>query len=400
MSDTATQHDSESPLVNRVVPDAPSPLTTGESGSQALAALGKLTQALASADTVDEALDIRSAAETVRQHLKKIRRSLKEQNQACELKLQAERKVGQFLATRPVSRGRQQKWSHRATNQANGRTMRPFKSSGSDTTTVSLPELGITKSESSRWQAEASVPELIFQQYVQEALAKGMELTTSGLLKIAHTLKVQNTRERAQVTTGPDIAASLGELIDSGTTFGTLYADPPWQYDNQVSRGAAVNHYPTLSLPELCQLPVAHVAATNSHLHLWVPTPLLFAAQELLLAWGFEYKSMCVWVKPELGLGNYWRMSHECCLLGVRGKCPFAERDFLSWFESPRLKHSEKPEAMRTRIMTVSPAPYLELFARQTSPGWTVLGNQVSQPTLPHHEPRAHLEALLPEHLT
>jgi hypothetical protein len=39
-------------------------------------------------------------------------------------------------------------------------------------------------------------------------------------------------------------------------TFATIVADPPWQYDNISTRGAAEDHYPTMSLDELAAIPV------------------------------------------------------------------------------------------------------------------------------------------------
>ena len=36
--------------------------------------------------------------------------------------------------------------------------------------------------------------------------------------------------------------------------FVTTTADPPWQYDNRASRGAAENHYPVMSVEDLSGL--------------------------------------------------------------------------------------------------------------------------------------------------
>src|SRR5262245_11809438 len=87
------------------------------------------------------------------------------------------------------------------------------------------------------------------------------------------------------------IVCDLAELVSQGRTFPTIYADPPWAYRNLSSRGAATNHYSTLTLSEICSLPVGDLASADAHLHLWATTPLLEDALQVMRAWGFEYKS-------------------------------------------------------------------------------------------------------------
>jgi N6-adenosine-specific RNA methylase IME4 len=96
-------------------------------------------------------------------------------------------------------------------------------------------------------------------------------------------------------------------------------------------------------------------------------------------AWGFEYKSCLVWVKPEMGIGNYWRVSHEFLLFGIRGKAPFRDRGLKSWLECGRGPHSSKPEQVRQMIEKASPKPRLELFGRRVAEEWTVWGNQIEK---------------------
>jgi len=86
-----------------------------------------------------------------------------------------------------------------------------------------------------------------------------------------------------------------------------------------------------------------------------------------------------VWVKDQMGIGNYWRVSHEFMLLGVRGECPFLDRSQMSWIKSPRTRHSAKPEVVRKMVEKVSPGPRLELFGRRLANGWTVWGNQIDR---------------------
>lgn len=46
------------------------------------------------------------------------------------------------------------------------------------------------------------------------------------------------------------------------------------------------------------------------------------------------------------------------------------------WFNWPRGKHSEKPEAFLDLVEQVSPGPYLELFARRNRLGWDTYGDE------------------------
>lgn len=178
-----------------------------------------------------------------------------------------------------------------------------------------------------------------------------------------------------------DLAAFAGQ-VQAGTRApcGTIYADPPWAYDNQATRAATGNHYKTLSVDELCALPVSRLAADNAHLHLWTTNGFLFEASRVFDSWGFEFKSSFVWLKSSMGVGNYWRNAHEILLTGVRGDAKrFNDHGLVSWLECKRGPHSEKPEQVRSFIERASPSPRLELFGRKAVDGWRVWGDQVER---------------------
>ncbi len=160
----------------------------------------------------------------------------------------------------------------------------------------------------------------------------------------------------------------LTVLVRSGKRFRTIYADPPWPYENRASRGAAANHYETMSVDQIYEEPVAELAADDAHLHLWTTNAFLREAFSVMDAWGFRAKSCLVWVKPQFGAGNYWRVSHEFLLLGVRGSLCFRDRRLRSWLVAPRTEHSRKPGIVRLLIEKASPGPYLELYGREWSP--------------------------------
>lgn len=172
-------------------------------------------------------------------------------------------------------------------------------------------------------------------------------------------------------------------------TFSTIVADPPWQYGNTSTRGAAEDHYPTMTIEELCALDVARErAAEQSHLYLWATAGHLPEAFRVMESWGFEYKTYLVWAKPQMGMGNYFRVSTELVLFGIRGGLRTRTRDTMNYFTVGRGKHSSKPEQFYDLVERNSPGPYLELFARcvadtallcrcnQCHRGWTTWGNQ------------------------
>ena len=179
--------------------------------------------------------------------------------------------------------------------------------------------------------------------------------------------------------------SDLNALAEQGYKFGTIYADPPWQYSNQATRSSTGNHYDGMTPAEIAALPVRHLIAENAHLHLWTTNAFLFECKEIMEAWGFEYRSCFVWCKPKLGIGNYWRVSHEFMLFGKRGKAPFYDHSLRSWAELERGKHSAKPERVRDMIERASPGPYLELFARHVAPGWAAWGDQVERNLMTHN---------------
>jgi N6-adenosine-specific RNA methylase IME4 len=162
--------------------------------------------------------------------------------------------------------------------------------------------------------------------------------------------------------------------------YGALVVDPPWRYGNAATRGAAEAHYRTMPLSELLKLPnicPPLAESVDSHLYLWTTAGMLLEAFDVLHAWGYTYKTNLVWVKPQIGMGNYFRVSHEHVLFGVRGTAGRTQDKTLrSWFEAPREKHSRKPLAFYDLVEKASPGPYVDVFARDRRFRWDVWGNE------------------------
>ena len=172
--------------------------------------------------------------------------------------------------------------------------------------------------------------------------------------------------------------------------FGTILADPPWRFQNRTGKMAPEHQrlarYPTLELEEICELPVAQLAAAQSHLYLWVPNALLYEGLEVLKRWGFTYKTNLIWYKirkdrgPDgRGVGFYFRNVTEMVLFGTRGslRTQAAGRRQVNLFSSMKREHSRKPEELYDIIEACSPGPFVELFARHPRAGWRQWGNEV-----------------------
>jgi N6-adenosine-specific RNA methylase IME4 len=167
--------------------------------------------------------------------------------------------------------------------------------------------------------------------------------------------------------------------------YGALLVDPPWHFAVRSTKGTgrgAVSHYNVMSFGDLCALPVAALAADDTALFLWATDPLLPRALDLIDAWGFVYKTVAfTWVKPTIagngwamGCGYWTRANPESCLLATRGRPPRLSRAVRQLIVAPRREHSRKPEAARERIEHLITGPYVELFARDSRPGWDSWG--------------------------
>jgi len=160
--------------------------------------------------------------------------------------------------------------------------------------------------------------------------------------------------------------------------FELIYADPPWRSTNPSSEWSPEQHYPTLSVAEIKALPVP--AAEHAVLFLWAVSSQLPQALAVMQAWGFEYRTSLVWVKPAIGMGIWVRHRHELLLIGRRGGFPAPDEADRpdSVLEAPRGRHSEKPACVYELIERMYPqASKLELFARGQRPGWSAWGNEV-----------------------
>jgi N6-adenosine-specific RNA methylase IME4 len=179
------------------------------------------------------------------------------------------------------------------------------------------------------------------------------------------------------------------EIVNFPTKkYNIILADPPWSYKDKAlagKRGAGCK-YAVQSQDWMLKLPVKDIADKNCVLFMWVTMPKLNECFDVIKAWGFEYKTCAfTWVKKNKkanswfwGMGRWTRANAEVCLIATKGKPKRVSAAVHSVIDTPIEKHSKKPDVTKKRIVDLcGDLPRIELFARNTSDGWDVWGNEI-----------------------
>ena len=176
--------------------------------------------------------------------------------------------------------------------------------------------------------------------------------------------------------------------------YNTIYADPPWQFQNRTGKVAPehkrLTRYETMTIEEIKKLPIADIAGDKAQLYLWVPNALLPSGLAVMEAWGFEYKANIVWEKVRKdgepdgrGVGFYFRNVTELLLFGIKknsapNRTLAPARSQVNLIRTQKREHSRKPDEIIPIIEACSQAPRIELFARGIRSGWDMWGNQAT----------------------
>lgn len=168
-------------------------------------------------------------------------------------------------------------------------------------------------------------------------------------------------------------------------SFDVIVADPPWLFSVRSAKGEGKSpqaQYSCMGLDEIAALPVGELARKDAWLFLWTCAPLLDRAFAVMGAWGFAYKSRFTWRKTtvngksRVGPGYVVRTMSEDVLIGARGAPEFS-RALPSLFDGLAREHSRKPDVFFDLVEGFAPdAARLDLFSRQTRPGWVAWGNE------------------------
>jgi N6-adenosine-specific RNA methylase IME4 len=332
----------------------------------ALVHLSRARQEIQTARTFEDVRIGLNKAEQLRLLAQQVDASVELKNEVTELLLRWQRRAGEMLKEGGDKRDRAVRGQAQI-EKSHDVTFKP----------PTLSEIGISKMESSRWQAVASVPEEDFEQVIQETKDAREELTQASILRVAKEQKSEERREER-------IAKVINPLNTIGR-FPLIYADPPWRYDfSRDDADQVENHYPTMTVDEICELEVSQSATEDAILFMWTTSPKLEESFAVIDAWGFRYRTCAIWDKQWIGPGYYFRQRHELLLVATKGNLPvpLPSNRPDSVFTERRTAHSKKPKIAYQLIERMYPElPKLELFARSAREGWTVWGNEVTNET-------------------
>jgi N6-adenosine-specific RNA methylase IME4 len=345
--------------------------------STALSRYDAARRALAEAHSVDEVKDIRDKAVAMQAYAKQAKDTTLIV-QATEIRMRAERRAGELLIEMAARKERETKGGDR-------------RSKSHDATLIAAPtlaDLGVSKTQSSRWQKLAALDPNSFETKVESASKRAYELMTRRIIRAD---KIERAKDRhSKLIEHGCTVTDLVALAESGKRFSVIYADPPWPYETWGGTRifAADNHYGTSALDEIAMLPVGALAADNCALLMWCTGPHVTIGNHVpvIRAWGFKPSTVAfVWIKQNAsgdgprnsGMGNWTTANAEFCFIATKDAPTRLAADVHQVVFAPVGEHGAKPEEVRRRIERLFPGPYLELYGRKLVPGWTVWGNEV-----------------------
>lgn len=193
--------------------------------------------------------------------------------------------------------------------------------------------------------------------------------------------KKQEYEHRIQEVTSNEFKV---DIFDTNKKFRIIYADPAWSYNDKQDTpqlGGAAKHYDTMSVSQICELPVKDISEKDSALFLWVTSPLLEDAFKVISAWGFKYKTSFIWDKVKHNMGHYNSVRHEILLIATKGSCV---PDNKKLYDSVQCierndNHSEKPiEFLNIIDDLYNHGNKLEMFCRNIKKSqWYGWGNEL-----------------------
>ena len=312
---------------------------------------------LAKAETFEEISFLKSQSEAIAEFAKRLKLGLDKQNEIGVFLTEVTAKQGEWLEKHFPSKVRIDRKTTSATNAD----------------VKSIRDIGINEHQSSNSRLIAKEKELV-QEAIEEIKKDAKQVVTPNAVqkKVRQKLREENIEKQKQ-----EIENNKLPIING--LYDIISIDPPWnygrKYDPDGSRVA--NPYPEMTNEDIknIELPLND----NAVVFLWTTHKFLPIAFEILNHWELEYKATMVWDKVNIGMGNWFRMQCEFCLVGIKNKPFWNNTKFSELIKEKRREHSRKPDSFFNLINEICAGRKLEYFSREKRDGWDVFGNDVNK---------------------
>tara|TARA_B100000519_G_scaffold24189_1_gene17103 strand:+ start:508 stop:1533 length:1026 start_codon:yes stop_codon:yes gene_type:complete len=329
-------------------------------------------QQLAEIKTIETGVEYLNKVKAIETWAKAEKKDAELQNIIAEQKLRTQRILGNLLKESNVTKNVGNRF-------IDGKTLAPSKT---------LSSIGINKQQSSAFQKIASLPQEIFEEEIalaKEETNKRIELTTSRMITAAKNYQKEDKKKEWQEKVNKEPQTnSFIDIFNTNKKFRVIYADPPWSYNDKKKAhltGGATDHYQTMDLNEICDLPIKNLLEKDAVLFLWVTSPLLEDSFEVINKWGFKYKTSFIWDKVKHNMGHYNSVRHEFLLVATKGSCIPDNKKLYNSVQSIERNnnHSEKPiEFINIIDDLYNYGDKIELFARELKKdNWFGWGNEL-----------------------
>lgn len=318
---------------------------------------------LALAETFEEVKTHESAAAAAAEFAKRNQIAFEKQSEIGRFRIDIERKKGAWLDENYPQGGK------------NKYTKMKFEQS-------KLHKMPVKPNESSNARLINREEELS-NQVMDDIEQKGEVITPSkvqsGIRKIIKKEKrINEIKEQVK-----DIES--GKVPELKGLYNVISIDPAWNYEGEnknitsydANGRRVANPYPEMSTQEIkdIKLPLLN----DSVVFLWTTHKFLPDAFDILKNWNLDYKATLVWNKEKIGMGAWFRMQCEFCLVGIKGKPYWDNTTYRDIINEPRRQHSRKPDAFFDMVDKITLGRKLEYFSREKREGWHVFGNDVNK---------------------
>jgi len=314
---------------------------------------------LAKAETFEEISFLKSQSEAIAEFAKRLKLGLDKQNE-----------IGVFLTEVTAKQG---EWLEKHFPKSVKAKDRELSGEATLPHPTSMEDIGINKWQSSQSRLIAKEKNLV-QEAIEEIKKDAKQVVTPNAVqkKVRQKLREENIEKQKQ-------EIENNKLPEINGLYDIISIDPPWnygrKYDPEGSRVA--NPYPEMNNEEIkkIELPLND----NAIVFLWTTHKFLPVAFDILNHWQLDYKATMVWDKINIGMGNWFRMQCEFCLVGIKNKPFWNNTKFSELIREKRREHSRKPDSFFNLINEICAGRKLEYFSREKREGWDVFGNDVNK---------------------